>query len=59
MLKPLCFILIRKKESIEKIIKYIVVCIILNKFLITENNKDNAYFNKDNDSTNDKIYVMN
>ena len=44
MLKSLCFILTEEKESIEKIIKYIIVCVILHNFLIAENNKHNTYF---------------
>ena len=37
------------KESIEKIIKYILCAVILHNFLIAENDEGNVFFEEDDD----------
>ena len=46
-------ILNEDKESIEKIIEYVLHAVILHNFLIVKNDEGDAFFKEDNDSASD------
>ena len=65
ILKSLHFTLIEEKESIEKIIKNISLCVVLHNFLIAENDECNSFFYEkdkcasDINSDNELNYIVN